>query len=173
MPNKTVYVSDDDLPLFQRAQELVGGNLSGAIVTALRRFIELEEGRQQGYDEIVLRVGHNGARQVRFSGALLGELRDLDGVGIEHYRVFRTRKGKFVLHAQRSDWNDYPTDTNWVKDLTNWRKMLGIAPEGEDWGEFTMDILDSPTELKGRIPDKLYQRVADIAAHPQIEDLDI
>jgi EXLDI family protein len=172
MPNKTVYVSDDDLPLFQRAQELVGGNLSGAIVTALRRFIELEESRQAGFEEVVLRVGHNGARQVRFSGALLGELRDMNSTHIERYRVYRTRKGKFVLHSQHSDWTDYPTDTNWIKDLTNWRKMLGVAPD-EDWGEFTMDIFDALTELKGRIPDKLYQRVSDIAEHPQIEDLDI
>ena len=33
MPNKTIYIADDDLPLLQRAQDLTGGNLSGAIVT--------------------------------------------------------------------------------------------------------------------------------------------
>ena len=31
VPNKTIYVSDGDLPLYQRAQELAGGNLSAAI----------------------------------------------------------------------------------------------------------------------------------------------
>ena len=36
MPNKTIYVSDDDLALYKRAQELAG-NLSQAISTALRR----------------------------------------------------------------------------------------------------------------------------------------
>ncbi|MFJ1459236.1 EXLDI protein [Nocardia sp. N2S4-5] len=173
MPNKTVYVSDDDLPLFQRAQELVGGNLSGAIVTALRRFIELEEGRQEGFEEVVLRVGHNGARQVRFSGALLGEMSDLNDQHQQHIRVYRSRKGKFVLHMRTSAWEDYPTETssNWIKDLTNWRKMLGVGDP--EWGEFTMDLYDSVTDLKGRIPNKLYQRVQDIVEHPQIEDLDI
>ncbi len=34
MPNKTIYVSDADLPVFQRAQELTGGNLSAAISKA-------------------------------------------------------------------------------------------------------------------------------------------
>ena len=29
VPNKTIYVSDDDLPLFERAQELSGANLKG------------------------------------------------------------------------------------------------------------------------------------------------
>ncbi|PSR67961.1 EXLDI protein [Nocardia sp. MDA0666] len=171
MPNKTVYVSDDDLPLFQRAQELVGGNLSGAIVTALRRYIELEEGRLQGYDEIVLRVGHNGARQVRFSGALLTESSDMSDARFERIRVFRTRKGKYVLHRQRSEWAEYPTDTNWLKDLTNWRRMLGVTDP--DWGEFTLDIYESPADLKGRVPDKLYDRISDLTEHPQIEDLDI
>ena len=52
MPNKTIYVADDDLPVFQRAQELVGGNLSSTVVSALRRLIELEEGREAGFEEV-------------------------------------------------------------------------------------------------------------------------
>ncbi|MFC9893428.1 EXLDI protein [Nocardia sp. NPDC127579] len=173
MPNKTIYVSDDDLPLFQRAQELVGGNLSGAVTTALRRFIELEEGRQEGFEEVVLKVGHNGVRQVRFSGALLGELRDLNDKRAEHYRVYRSRKGKYVMHAQLSDWAEQATElsTNWVKDLTNWRRMLGVGEQ--DWGEFILVVVDTFEELKPHLPDKLYRRVADIADRPPIEELDI
>ncbi|MEU0503660.1 EXLDI protein [Nocardia sp. NPDC005998] len=171
MPNKTIYVADDDLPLFQRAQELVGGNLSGAVTTALRRFIELEEGRLEGYDEVVLRVGHNGVRQVRFSGALLGEYRDVNEERIEHVRVFRSRKGKFVMHAQYSNWDEYPQNSNWIKDLTNWRRMLGVGDQ--DWGDFIFEVVDSLGELKGKIPDKLYERVARIADRPPVEELDI
>ncbi|MEU8895401.1 EXLDI protein [Nocardia sp. NPDC048505] len=173
MPNKTIYVSDDDLPLFQRAQELVGGNLSGAVTTALRRFIELEEGRQEGYEEVVLKVGHNGVRQVRFSGVLLGELRDWNENLQEHHRVYRSRKGKYVMHAQISDYADYPVDQsgNWVKDLTNWRRMLGVGDQ--DWGDFILVIVDTVEELKDHLPEKLYQRIADIAERPAIEELDI
>ncbi|MET8877649.1 EXLDI protein [Nocardia sp. NPDC004604] len=171
MPNKTIYVADDDLPLFQRAQELVGGNLSGAVTTALRRFIELEEGRLEGYDEVVLRVGHNGVRQVRFSGALLGEYRDVNEERIEHVRVYRSRKGKFVMHAQYSNWDEYPQNSNWIKDLTNWRRMLGVGDQ--DWGDFIFEVVDSLGELKGKIPDKLYERVAGIADRPPVEELDI
>ncbi|MGV9613304.1 EXLDI protein [Nocardia xishanensis] len=171
MPNKTIYVADDDLPLFQRAQELVGGNLSGAVTTALRRFIELEEGRQEGYEELVLRVGHNGARQVRFAGSLLGEWRDINDKRMEHLRVFRTRKGKFALHAQYSNWSEFPTDTNIFKDWRQWRRFLGVGEQ--DWGDFVLEIADSLAELKDKMPAKFYARVADIADHPQIEDLDI
>jgi hypothetical protein len=71
MPNKTIYVSDDDLPLFQRAQELAGGTLSAAIADALRRYVEVEEGRRQGYDDVVVRVGPGLGRKQRFSGLLL------------------------------------------------------------------------------------------------------
>ncbi|NEW38573.1 EXLDI protein [Nocardia cyriacigeorgica] len=172
MPNKTIYVADDDLALFQRAQELVGGNLSGAVVTALRRFIELEEGRQEGFEDIVLRVGHNGARQVRFEGALLGEWRDVNDTRTEHVRVFRSRKGKFVLHAQYSNWDEVPDIAmNGWKDWKSWRRMLGVGDQ--DWGDFILEIVDSLAELKGKMPDKLYERVADIADRPPIEELDI
>ncbi len=171
MPNKTVYVSDDDLPLFQRAQELVGGNLSGAIVTALRRFIELEEGRQAGFEEVVLNVGHNGARQVRFSGALLTDWHDTGDKAFQRIRVYRSRKDKYVVHTQRSKWSEYPTETNWLEDFSNWRRMLGVTEP--DWGDFTMDIHDSISDLKGKVPDHIYERVAGIADRPNIEDLDI
>ncbi len=73
MPNKTIYVSDGDLPLFQRAQELAGDNLSAAISAALRRFVDVEEGEQEGFDEITVRVGPRPGRKVRFIGVLLGE----------------------------------------------------------------------------------------------------
>lgn len=176
MPNKTIYVADDDLPLFQRAQELVGGNLSGAVVTALRRVIELEAGRREGYDEVVLGGGREGVRQVRFSGTLLGEWRDVNDTRIEHVRVYRTRKGKYVMHAQYSNWDEYPADagTSWLKDWKDpksWRRLLGLGQQ--DWGEFIFVVVDSLDELKGQLPDMLYRRVVDLAEGPKIEDLDI
>ncbi|NNH74446.1 EXLDI protein [Nocardia uniformis] len=173
MPNKTIYVSDEDLKLFTRAQELVGGNLSGAIVTALRRYIELEEGRIEGFEEIVLPVGHNGVRQVRFSGALLGESRDFDAEGNvqTHIQVFRSRKGKFVLHIHAADWNDYSANFNWLKEMKSWRGLLGVGDPS--WGDYTLTIVDTIEELQDSIPAKLYERVADIADRPAVEDLDI
>ncbi|WP_282785293.1 MULTISPECIES: EXLDI protein [unclassified Nocardia] len=169
MPNKTIYVSDDDLTLFSRAQELVGGNLSGAIVTALRRYIELEEGRLEGFEEIVLPVGHNGVRQVRFSGSLLGEWRDMDDTAQRHVRVYRSRKGKFVAHDHVADWNDMVTGS--LTDRKSWRRMFGVGDP--DWGDYNLTIVDDIEELRGLIPDQLFRRVADIADRPPVEDLDI
>src|SRR5215217_6632010 len=95
MPNKTIYVSDADLPVFQRAQELVGGNLSAAISQALRR-------RLEGFEEITVRVGVAPGRKQRFQGVLLADWNRSTGDGSEeHYRVYRTRTGRFAVHVAR------------------------------------------------------------------------
>ncbi len=113
MPNKTIYVSDGDLPVYQRAQELAGGNLSSAITTALRRFVDVEEGRLEGFKEIVVRVGPKGDRKKRFTGRLLGEWGNSTNSRMEMYRVYGTRSGKFVLHVEKSpEWAGRDADGN-------------------------------------------------------------
>ena len=102
VPNKTIYVSDGDLPLYQRAQQLAGDNLSAAITAALRRYVDIEEGRREGFDEIIVRVGPGKGRKVRFTGVLLGEWLHSTFSRVETFRVYRGRKGKFVLHIERS-----------------------------------------------------------------------
>lgn len=177
MPNKTIYVSDDDLPLFTRAQELVGGNLSGAIVTALRRFIDVEEGKQAGYEEVVLPVGPDGARRQRFSGRSLADwTRVTDGGAGERFRVFQGRSGKFVVHRQVADWSRRRVDEcgSWLGDLTglrNIRAMLGLGTP--DWGEFTLEIVESRDALRDLLPDTLYRIVLDSLNNPRIEVLDV
>ena len=102
VPNKTIYVSDGDLPIYQRAQELAGDNLSAAIAAALRRYVDVEEGRREGFDEIIVRVGPGKGRKVRFVGVLLGEWLNTSYSRVETFRVYRGRTGKFVLHIERS-----------------------------------------------------------------------
>jgi len=175
MPNKTIYVSDDDLPLYQRAQELAGGNLSAALARALRRFVEVEEGRLEGYDEIIVRVGPGAGRKQRFSGVLLGEWGRFDGRRVEEFRVYRTRTGKFAVHVKRSpDWS-------WVGESDSggrfgeWRKYLGLG--GQSWGsttgESTLEVVDSLDALREKIPAEMYDMIAAAAEQPAVEDLDI
>ena len=45
MPNRTIYVADADLPIFEKAQKLAGDNLSAAIAQALHYFVEKEEAK--------------------------------------------------------------------------------------------------------------------------------
>src|SRR4051794_37932616 len=123
MPNKTIYVSDDDLPIYQRAQELAGGKLSAAISAALRRYVDVEEGRQQGFDEIVVRVGVGVGRKQRFVGVLLGEWGRSTNQRMEVFRVYRSRTGKFVVHIERSKGHTSGPDSE--KWNTGWRAWVG------------------------------------------------
>ena len=45
MPNKTIYVKDDDVTLFDEAEALSGDSLSRVIADALREFVEAKKKR--------------------------------------------------------------------------------------------------------------------------------
>src|SRR3954454_5794926 len=130
MPNKTIYVSDDDLPLFERAQELAGANLSSAIVRALRRYIELEEAKQSGLDEITVIVNGQGAhRRKRFVGQRL--VRWLQprakGKGTEILSVYRTAGKRYALHTRSiPNWDLAVGDPDQVSDPSNWGVGTGL-----------------------------------------------
>ena len=172
VPNKTIYVSDGDLPIYQRAQELAGGNLSAAIAGALRRYVDLEEGKRAGFDEIVVRVGVGKGRKVRFTGVLLGEWLDSSFSRVNSYHVYRGRTGKFVVHIERSP--DY-TMVDAEGKPAGWRGYLGIGnvSYGSTAAESTLEVVETLEELRERIPPQLYDMVAGIAQRPPVEDLDI
>ncbi len=170
VPNKTIYVSEGDLPVYQRAQELAGDNLSAAIAAALRRYVDVEEGKREGFDEIVVRVGPGKGRKVRFTGILLGVWANTSET--EVFRVYRSRSGKFVLHVER-----HPefTMVNEKGEPAGWRGHLGIGnvSYGTKIGESTIEVVESLDELRKRIPPQFYDMVASTAQQPPIEDLDI
>ena len=159
MPNKTIYVSDGDLPLYQRAQELAGDNLSAAISAALRRYVDVEEGRREGFDEIIVRVGPGKGRKVRFTGILLGEWVNSSSNRVETFRVYRGRTGKFVLHIERSA--DF-TMVDAEGKPAGWRGYLGIGniSYGSSPGESTLEVVETLEELREQIPQQLYDMVA-------------
>jgi EXLDI family protein len=172
VPNKTIYVSDGDLPLYQRAQELAGDNLSAAISAALRRYVDVEDGRREGFDEIIVRVGPGKGRKVRFTGVLLGEWVNSSFSRVETFRVYRSRSGKFVVHIERSP--DYSM-LNAEGKPAGWRGYLGIGDVsyGNIPAESTLEVVESLDELRQKIPQQLYDSVAVSATQPAVEDLDI
>jgi EXLDI family protein len=172
MPNKTIYVSDSDLPIYNRAQELAGGNLSKAISMALRRYVDAEEGRLEGFKEITVHVGpgtgRNRQRQ-RFTGVKLGEWVWSNEKKAEIYRVYRARSGKFVVHVEKSP--DYVNNTS----ETGLKKLLGLGEQiwASNTGDSTLEVVDTLEELKSKIPEALYEMVAATAEAPPVQDLDI
>jgi EXLDI family protein len=172
VPNKTIYVSDGDLKLFERAQKLAGGNLSAAIAKALKRYVETAEGLKEGYEEITVKVGIGGGRKVRFTAVLVGEWSDTTDGRFEHFRVFRGRTGKYVLHVERG-----PQD--WMVDAegkpAGWRGYLGVGNirYGFAPGESTLEVLASIDELFLKVPAELFDMVSRSARQPTVEDLDL
>ena len=172
MPNKTIYVADGDMPLFQRAQELSGSNLSATIAQALRRLVELEEGKLEGFDEITVGVGPGQGRRQRFVGVLLAELGRSTKDRVEQFHVYRSRTGKYVLHTEKSEeavWTAGPDGK-----AQGWRKHFS---SDQQWGSTpptaTLEVFDSIDELRPRIPAELFEMVSAAADQPAIEDLDI
>lgn len=172
VPNKTIYVSDGDLSLYQRAQELAGGNLSAAIAAALRRFVELQESLQAGFEEVTVRVGLGSGRKVRFTAALVGEWMDTRQGRAETFRVFRGRRGKYVLHVERSAdfWMVGPDGKP-----AGWRGHLGIGDVryGSTPRESSLEVVDTLDELRDKVPAELFEIVARSARQPNLEELDV
>lgn len=173
VPNKTIYVSDGDLPLFGRAQELAGGNLSSAIAKALRRWVDTAEGLGGGFEDVTVRVGLGGGRKVRFVGVLVGEWVDNRTSRADAYHVYRGRTGKFVVHVERSP--DY-----WVVDaegkrVAGWRSWMGVGDVryGAVPKESTLEVVDTLDGLRDKVPAELFEMVSRAARQPSVEELDI
>ena len=81
MPNKTIYVSDRDLPLFEQAQSLAGGSFSAAIAQALKEHVRAAEAaRLHQYDSHTVTVGPAGKPpQERFTAVCLARWRAASG----------------------------------------------------------------------------------------------
>ena len=170
VPNKTIYVSDGDLPLYDRAQELAGGNLSSAITKALRQFVDLKDGRSEGYEEVTVRVGPKGGRKQRFVGVLLGEW--ASGDWSQQFRVYGTRTGKFVLHSVRSpEWASRDAQGN----PAGWRSWFGLGNHTYTFtaGDSSLEVFDTLEQLRDRVPAQFYESLAASIANPTVEDLDI
>jgi EXLDI family protein len=180
MPNKTIYVSEDDLPLLDRAQELTGATLSTAIITALRRLVEVEQARCSGFTEITVKVGAGSATIKRFLGIALGEWTSTTGSGTETYSVFHTSKGRYAVHHAQSELSvpAGPTAERSRRWSTGWRGWIGDWSPDQAWmrtpAQATFTVVDSPQDLKDLLPTELYRAVLQsIRNEPLIEDLDI
>src|ERR1700712_522010 len=160
------------MPLFERAQELAGGNLSATITRALRRLVELEEGKLDGFEEITVRVGPGTGRRQRFIGVLLAEMGRSTKDRVEQFRVYRSRTGKFVLYVHRSAevlWTAGPDGSaqGWRKNFSTDQQWGSTAPTA------SLETVDTSEELRAKIPAELFDLVAAAAEQPLIEDLDI
>ena len=169
MPNKTIYVADADLPLYEKAQALAGGNLSAAIATALKRYVSESDEESGEAGEIVVTVSEDGAQaKKRFHGQLIVEqrVRTPDGAQSVSYRVYRTEKGRYAVWSKIAP--------NWVG--AQWQEWVARSGWMDEWWrtESRLDVYESLEDLQGNIPDALYAKAQRWAQTGSvIEDLDI
>ncbi len=168
MPNRTIYVADADLPIFEKAQRLAGGNLSATIVAALRRFVEREEARQAGFEEVTVRVGSTARLEKRFWGRLLvrGRMRTAptsraDDARIITYQVYRTRKGNLAVYIRESpDWSVW-------QDRSAWRRHRSWWPQDYD---HRLEVYSTLEELQAHVPEELYEALTQVIHSEESDD---
>src|SRR4029077_16805364 len=122
--------------------------------------------------EVKVRVGTGKGRRVRFTALFLGEWSNTNSSGIERFRVWRGRTGKYVVHVERSaDFTMVDQDGK----PAGWRGYLGIGnlSYGSSAAQASLDLGESLEEVRGLVPPQLYDVVARAPGQPEVEDLDV
>jgi EXLDI family protein len=187
MPNRTIYIADADVALFEKAQKLAGDNLSAAIARALRTFVEREEARQGGYEDITVKVGKGHPYlQQQFRGRLLAtrHLKIGNEARILTMNVYQTAKGRFAVYTRNQpDWTAW--SHHWSKKSGkggnrdwDWDWSHGDK-SSQDWSayyeevEMRLDVYDALDQLRENIPEELYDAITRYLRGGDVEILDI
>ncbi|MFC9892500.1 EXLDI protein [Nocardia sp. NPDC127579] len=126
------------------------------------------------FEQITLRVGPGGHRAQRFFGRQITETREAGTSGITVTRVYRSRKGKYVIHKRRSNWLDLADVRSWGTDWKSWvSQSVDPLGDGPGTGDYTVDIVDTLEELRAHVPARACAEVTDVATHPLAQDLDV
>ncbi len=184
MPNRTIYVADADLPIFEKAQKLAGDNLSAAIAQALHYFVEKEEAKRSGFEEITLKVGKGRPYLTKqFRGRLLAKrrIRFHNGTRLLTLGVYQTAKGRFAVYTKNTaNWLDWSKSSKWSKKSASdwnwdwdidWSNYEGSLYSEED--ELRLDVYDTLDDLKDNIPEELYESIVRYNNGEDVEILDI
>ena len=91
----SVYVKPEHEALFDRAQKLAGGSLSGVIADAVRLYVERAEGLRDGFEEVTLSLGPG--RPVKFLGRKL--VQEDNG-----WTAYQLPSGRIVAHSTQGLW---------------------------------------------------------------------
>jgi EXLDI family protein len=134
-------------------------------------------------DTVTVRPGTGRARRIqRFSGLLLGEWRHPTAERrVENFSVYRSRKGKFVLHVKHmpdwAAWSDPDSWREWHWDETSLSSERWEALKRGGWWsgptEETLEVFDNREDLRDRVPAELFELLSEHSDRPAVEELDI
>jgi len=169
MPNRTIYVSEKDVTLFEKAKEIAGEALSSVIVRALTEYVARNQQKEKGMKEVSVKVGVDGAeREQRFIGSRIG---DWDGFSDDKVWFM-----KAVMYKTQKD--------NWAILLETLYKtsLLTNKKEWKESGDYLINpkksvlvVGTSTQDLQSKLPKELYLSLMEHAKHEEnpIEYLDI
>jgi len=185
MPNRTIYVADADVPLYEKAQKIAGDNLSAAIAHALHIFVEREEAKQSGFEDITVKVGKGRPFfQQQFRGRLLARrhVRISKDARLLTISVYQTAKGRFAVYSKNQ-----PNWSGWSQQWSKKSKQAHAQSGNWDWDwtqnwdwatyqdddEYRLDVYDSLDQLKENIPEELFDAITRYLKGDDVEFLDI
>jgi len=173
MASRNVYVSADDVDLFDRAASMAGG-LSSAVAIGLRLYVaERErEDRRGEMKHIEVEVQNGAVATVRrFVGRRILRFEHREGLRRTSYRVYATANGQLAVYRRDDpDWRalSSPDENNPVWDEpATWN--------GEWWatGEKSLAVFADTGAMVSALPDELISAVDAALRAPEIEVLDI
>ena len=159
---KNIYIRDEDQGIFEKAEAIGGENFSATIAEAVRQFVETEEAKAEGMEEVELEVGvayshgANDLKKVRFLGKKIadvcvysGQTSSRDDRGTD-FTLYLTKKGKYLLY--RLFWSRWENEDNesWYKIYDSMSQVMSVdgipcdllQEAGEALGVDTAEYLD-------------------------------
>jgi len=128
MPNRSIYIRDEDLLIFDKAEELSGGNLSSAITEAVKRYVEVKELEKRSMKELIVKVRprDRAERTLKFVGRMIASHTDTgedDGEPDfkEVWEIYETELGNIVLV-----WRVFDSS---FREVFSEYEVRGILPE--------------------------------------------
>lgn len=169
MPNKTIYVSDQDIELFEEAKTIAGEALSSVISRALKEYVARHQEKEKGMKEIALKVGSAGAeREQRFVGSQRGEWQGFsnDKEWWLSAKIYRT---------QKDNWAIYFVHVCKASLLTNKKQWKESGDYLINSKSSELLVATTPEGLKNKLPVELYKKLKELAEREEtpIEYLDI
>jgi EXLDI family protein len=169
MPNKTIYVSEQDVPLFEEAKGIAGEALSSVIARALREYVSKHQKKAQGMKDLSVKIGsHNSQREQRFIGEEIGKWSGFsdDKVWLMDAKIYQTQKGNLAILLRHS---------SKATLLTNPHEWAENAEYLENAAKTELIVAENLNKLKERLPRSLYSTIEDLSKRYEVpvEYLDI
>jgi EXLDI family protein len=169
MPNKTIYVSKNDEPLFDEAQKLAGEALSSVIARSLREFVARNKEKKEGMKEISIKVGALGSeREQRFVGSQIGKWSGLsdDKQWLLTAKVYVTSKGNLAVLLSTG------AKATLLTNHKEWKKSGAYL---ENTAKSELFVAEKAEQFKGKIPTDLVEVIEDLTEKEEmsVEYLDI